>query len=364
MIYDVIIIWAWRAWLYTAINADKNLNKLILEKNTKPWIKVLLSWWERANLSNIDIEPLRDYFSQNKKALLSIFSKHNNFDAVDFFSKNWLDIVKEDRWRLILSSWDSKELLNFLLDKRYKNNTTIRTWIDVKSLQKIDDIFIVSSLNWELYKTKKVVVSSWWKSFSHVWTIWDWYEFAKSFWHSIITPLRWLCWLVSVNDFSEVSWVSCDLNMEIFDMGKSIYIEKWPLLFTHFWISWPIVFNWRVAISEKINFLKIDEKDFFKNNLKIILTFDLSNTPKRLIKFFSLSEEKKYVEIYFQDYRTRKEAKITSWWININELTNSLESKKVSGLYFCWEVLDFTWKTWWFNLQLAWSTAYVVAKSL
>lgn len=44
--YDVIIIWAWAAWLFACINSPKNLNKLILEKNKEPWIKVLLSWWE------------------------------------------------------------------------------------------------------------------------------------------------------------------------------------------------------------------------------------------------------------------------------------------------------------------------------
>ena len=52
MIYDVIIIWAWAAWLFAWINLPKNMSKLILEKNKKPWVKVLLSGGERANVSN------------------------------------------------------------------------------------------------------------------------------------------------------------------------------------------------------------------------------------------------------------------------------------------------------------------------
>ena len=55
MVYDVIIIWAWAAWLFAWIHLPKNKKKLILEKNENPWVKVLLSWWERANVSNIDI---------------------------------------------------------------------------------------------------------------------------------------------------------------------------------------------------------------------------------------------------------------------------------------------------------------------
>jgi hypothetical protein len=37
-----------------------------------------------------------------------------------------------------------------------------------------------------------------------------------------------------------------------------------------------------------------------------------------------------------------------------------LQAKNVEWLYFAWEVLDLTGKTGWFNLQLAWSTGYIV----
>ena len=86
MIHDVIIVWAWAAWLFASINLPKDKSKLILEKNKSAWVKVLLSWWERANVSNINIEPLRDYFGQNKKALLSVFSRYNQWDLQSFLS--------------------------------------------------------------------------------------------------------------------------------------------------------------------------------------------------------------------------------------------------------------------------------------
>ena len=35
-----------------------------------------------------------------------------------------------------------------------------------------------------------------------------------------------------------------------------------------------------------------------------------------------------------------------------------MQSKKVENLFFVWEVCDITWKTGWFNLQWAWSSAY------
>jgi hypothetical protein len=41
-----------------------------------------------------------------------------------------------------------------------------------------------------------------------------------------------------------------------------------------------------------------------------------------------------------------------------------LQSKYVPGLYFAGEILDLTGKTWGFNLQLSWTTGFVVGKSL
>lgn len=117
MIYDVIIIWAWASGLFAWINLDKKLNKLILEKTSKIWTKLLLSGWERANVSNINIDTENDYFSQNNKFLKSVFSKYNQWDFMNFCSENWLNLVEEDRWRLILESWNSREILDLFWER-------------------------------------------------------------------------------------------------------------------------------------------------------------------------------------------------------------------------------------------------------
>jgi predicted flavoprotein YhiN len=36
----------------------------------------------------MDIEPERDYFGQNKKALISMFNKFNNYDIISYFAEN------------------------------------------------------------------------------------------------------------------------------------------------------------------------------------------------------------------------------------------------------------------------------------
>jgi predicted flavoprotein YhiN len=102
---------------------------------------------------------------------------------MSFFAKNGINIVEEDRSRLILESWDSKELLNCLLDNIKKNNCELKINQDVKNIILLEDWnYEVSIEWWKKYISKNVIVSSWWKSFSHIWTTWEWYNIAASLW--------------------------------------------------------------------------------------------------------------------------------------------------------------------------------------
>jgi len=383
MIYDVVIVWAGAAWLFAWINLPKGLKKLILEKNDKPWIKVLLSGWERANVSNMDIEPMRDYFGQNKKALLGVFSKFNQWDIQSFFAESWINIVEEDRWRLILESWDSKELLDLLLKKIKENNCELKCKSEVLSIEfialqalplgkeeikeKQDNVFKIKTVN-STFQAKNVIVSSWGKSFFQVWTTWDSYRFAENLWIKIIPPHRGLCGLVTKKDFSSLSWSSLNLKLRVLDNNKIIYEEKGPFLFTHYGISGPIVFNASIAIWEYLNKIKIysdiDKIDYIKNNIICEIEIDPSKSTKKINKFFEkeMKNEEK-IEFWLQDWRSWKEAKITGGWLDINELDNNMQVKKIPWLYFIWEAVDVTWKTWWFNLQWAWSSSYVCSSS-
>ena len=375
---------------------------------------MLLSGWERANVSNMDIEPERDYFTQNKKALRSVFTRYNQWNIMSWFSENWINIIEEDRSRLILESWDSKELLEVLVRKAKENNSELITKQDVVKIDKIinphppagtsplqeEDIFQITTRVWEKYFWKKVVVSSGWKSFFQVWTTWEGYNFAHEFWLNIIQPTRALGWLSTKRDLSDISWASCVLNMNIIDKmqnnpspsgdslwkrerEKLIYSETWPLLFTHFGISWPIVFNAWNAIWEYISSLKfpllaregarewenneLAFEKYLKENITVEIIFDTQNTPKKVVNFFNLNTplnkhwtqvENNIHTLELQSWRSWKEAKATGWWIDMNELDKNFQSKKHPWLFFIGEVCDVTGKTWGFNLQWAWSSAY------
>ena len=74
-----------------------------------------------------------------------------------------------------------------------------------------------------------------------------------------------------------------------------------------------------------------------------------------LLKNFTVEIKKK---------RPVAEAIITSGGIKVSEINpKTMESKLVSGLYFAGEIIDCDAYTGGFNLQIAWATAYVAARS-
>ena len=60
-----------------------------------------------------------------------------------------------------------------------------------------------------------------------------------------------------------------------------------------------------------------------------------------------------------------KEAVITRGGVAVKEINPAtMESKKIQGLYFIGEVLDLDAVTGGYNLQIAWSTAYLAAMAV
>ena len=62
---------------------------------------------------------------------------------------------------------------------------------------------------------------------------------------------------------------------------------------------------------------------------------------------------------------TFKEEFVTCGGIDLQDVDmNTMQSKKISGLFFAGEVLDIDGETGGFNFQAAWSTGYLAAKNI
>ena len=388
--YDIIIIWWWASWLFCSINAHKNSKKLIIEKQETLWNKILLSWWWRCNFTNLNIDPER-YFWQNRKMLASVFYKYSNYDFMNYLEENWILYNIEDNGRVILKSWKAKELLEFLIKKSEENNTKIQTWQTITKVEKENDFFKMTTEQTE-FLCKKLVISTWWISYPQAWATSFWIDIAKQFWLKIVPSFPALCWLETEINFSDLSWSSITWKVEILDWNKTIYENKWNILFTHRWLSWPVIFNCSAWLAEYItkilyknlhhnksessfkkdqnNFPLFKEGgwaiaktgDFFENNLNLRIT--PNEITKKLEKFMdTLNLEWQEITTKITNFRPLEEAKVSSGGVDMNEIKPNFECKNVPNLYFIWETLDIIWETGWFNLQRARSSWYICGQN-
>jgi hypothetical protein len=78
----------------------------------------------------------------------------------------------------------------------------------------------------------------------------------------------------------------------------------------------------------------------------------------------SFVELMKNLPLSVRGTRSYAEAIITQGGVSVKEINPStMESRKISGLYFAGEVLDLDAHTGGFNLQIAWSTGHLAGES-
>ena len=230
----------------------------------------------------------------------------------------------------------------------------------------------------------------------------DGYRIANKLGHTIVEPEGSLVPLESESDCSDMQGLSLrNVGVKLINAkGKILYHDFGELLFTHFGVSGPTVLSasahldrtpCRIVIDLKpaLDVQKLDARllrdlDTYKNRTMENALVDLlprSMIPvvlKRLgipseLQANSLKKEQrkelltllKGFEVPISGKRPVAEAIITSGGVSVREIDpKTMASKLVKGLFFAGEIIDCDGYTGGFNLQIAWSTAYVAGKSV
>ena len=353
--FDIIIIGAGASGLFLWTQLSKDKKVLILEKNSMPGNKLLLTWKWRCNFTNLNVNSSH-YFWDSSNRLDWYFREFWPQDMISFLNQNEIETKEEDHWRMFLKSNKSKQLLDFFLKKNEENEHTLVLWETVLWIKKGDGYIVRTDKG--LYKAKKIVISTWGKSFPQVWGSDYIFQFSKEFWIVVEDPIPALSWIITSEDLSNLSWSSVNANLQVKNkQGNLLYQEGGVILFTHWWISWPLVFNLTLHIC-----------NFYKKlqDLTIKLSINQQDITKRLMAYLKAPKNlKNYIlTLHPKDFKDRETAKVMYWWVLLDEVNDNFELKKASGIYVTWEALNITWETWWFNLQWCWTSAYHCAKNL
>lgn len=404
--YDVIVIGGGAAGMMSALISAKNNKKvLLIEKNEKLGKKLYITGKGRCNITNnCDPDKLLNGIVKNEKFLYSAFSLFNNKDMIELLSSNGLEVIVEQGDRVFPKSQKSSDVIKFFTNNLIRNNVDILLNTIVKKIIVANECVsgIVTENN-DSYYSNNLIIATGGKSYPLTGSTGDGYVFAKATGHRIVEPYPSLVPMIlnkkSLYDLQGLALKNVEVTLYI--QTKKITSRFGEILFTHDGVSGPAILNLSTIIPEyKDIMLTIDLKPALnheKLNNRMLRDFanspnkDISNVlkellPSRLIKpilsLAQIREDKKVNQInslerkslvdtmksmplYVNGNKGFEEAIITGGGICIKDISAStMQSKKIKGLYFVGEVLDVHALTGGYNLQIAFSTAFLAANSI
>jgi predicted Rossmann fold flavoprotein len=400
--YDLVVIGGGAAGFFGAINAaqvNPKLRILILEKSTKLLAKVKVSGGGRCNVTHHCFEPtpLSKHYPRGQKELKKLFQQFNAADTVTWFEQQGVKLKTEADGRMFPQSNNSQTIIDCFLREAEKHGIEIKTSCEVTQVVKVVNHFEVK-LNSKTLKAHTVLIAT------GGYTKHENYNWLANLNHTIINPIPSLfTFNDSARSFTSLMGVAvADAEVKI---AGTKFSQRGPVLITHWGLSGPAVIKlsaWAAVELHQLNYtftalvnwtglpeLTVRESlmqlknQHSKKNISGNALFDL---PKRLWEFLthaagiapekiwadaSHKEINKLIELLFacafaiKGKTTFKEEFVTCGGVDWNEINlSTMESKRISGLYFAGEVINVDGETGGFNFQAAWSTAWVAAQAI
>ncbi len=412
MKYNIIVIGAGAAGLIAAGRAaELGAKVLILEKMNTEGKKLLITGKGRCNITNEASQA--EYFKRihpNGRFLKHAFSEFFNTDIVQLLNKQGLETKSERGGRIFPASDSSRDVLKALLDWNSKLGVRIQLNSKLEAIlvenNQIKGIEYQINGRRESLQTEKLIICTGGASYPATGSNGDAYKIIKSLGHKI-EPIRPA--LVPLETEGSLAEKLMGLSLKnvtasLWVNGKKQAEEFGEMLFAHFGLSGPIILTLsRLAVDElrKNNKVEVsidlkpaldDQKldarllrDLNENGKKKIGTIFKLWLPGKLVpEMMELAEidaekechqvaakERKKIKTLMKDFRFKvtsarsfKEAIITAGGVNTSEIdSKTMESKIIKNLYFAGEVIDLDADTGGYNLQIAYSTAWLAAQS-
>lgn len=403
----IAVVGAGAAGLFAAITAAREGASVTLyEKNERAGIKLSITGKGRCNVTN-NSSPSKviENIPTNPKFMYTALNTFSPADTMSFFEELGVPLKTERGDRVFPVSDKAKDIVNALLNEARRCGVNF-IFEKVNSINVIDERITGVIVGGKNTNYDRVIIATGGASYPKTGSNGDGYRFAQKCGIEVIPPKPSLVpmeteekWTKAV---SGLSLKNVTLTIEDTANGKTVYEDFGEMLFTHFGISGPMVLSasshlrkmqvgryvahidMKPALDEKTlderllsDFKKYANKDLVNalNDLLprtlIPIFIGLSGIPEHTKVNTLTKEQRRKILSLFKDiplrlrsFRPIDEAIITSGGISVKELNpKTMESKKIKNLFFAGEVIDVDAYTGGFNLQIAFSTAYLAAKS-
>lgn len=403
--FDLIIIGAGAAGLFAGALAGlehKGKKILIMEKNSKPGIKLLLSGSGQCNFTHTGLpEEFIKHYGDKGKSVKHVLYQLTSEGLISFFAEHGLESDIREDGKVFPLSRQAEDIRNLLYTLADRGGVEFKLNQNITSIEKQDKMFNVITSR-TTYKTKNILITTGGKSYQITGTNWNGYDLISSLGHSIVDLKPALCPPV-IKKFHHASLMGISFKNIQMTLKKANNKKKHfqgDMLFTHFGVSGPLVLDASrfyepgdKLIFNFTPFSKYEEflKDFMmlikrnpKKIIKNVLSFypipaalvlinmqdlnipaneDFHNINKK--KLDKLLESLYAFELEVASPGSYAVAMATNGGVSLKEINmKTMESKVVNNLYFAGEVVDVDADTGGYNIHFAFASAKLAIEDI
>jgi predicted Rossmann fold flavoprotein len=384
---DVVIIGGGAAGLFCAIEAGKRGRRvLVLEHADRVGKKIAISGGGRCNFTNVHTTPA-NFLSANPHFCKSALARYTPADFVSLVEKHGIKYHEKKLGQLFCDE-SSQQIIDLLLRECADAGVEIRCGCQVRSVSGENGLTLETSQG--RFVTPALVIATGGLSIAPLGATDFGYSIARQFGLKIETPRPALVpFTLSATvqkQLSSLSGISLDalVNCNDAEFRESILV-------THRGLSGPAILQislyWETGAPIVVNLLPdedvlklLKEKNGSEIELANLLAQYLPRRfaqawcdlyePSRPLKQFNVRQLSgiagriQRFEIIPAGTEGFKKAEVTAGGVATSELSSqTMEAKRVPGLFFIGEVVDVTGQLGGYNFQWAWASGYAAGQA-
>jgi predicted Rossmann fold flavoprotein len=405
--WDAAVVGAGAAGLVAAFSAaERGRRTLLLEKNNRPGVKILMSGGTRCNITQAtDNRGIVAAYGPPGKFLYSALAALSVSETIAMFEAEGVPTKVEETGKVFPVSNKASHVLGALLARCERSGATLALGEPVVEFARREERFRLVTPRRTL-DAARVILTTGGQSYPGSGTTGDGYRFAAQLGHTIVPPRPALAPLTTtapwVLDLRGVTLP--DVIVRIMEDRCELASRRNSLLFAHFGLSGPAALDVSRVVSghpnpgtltaeidlaperheaRLVEWLGRAAAESGKKQFSVVLAQIL---PRRLaeiaIQLSLIPADRKAAELSKVE-RGRlvqtvkrlpvpltgtlgfKKAEVTAGGIALDEVdSHTMQSKLVPGLFFAGEILDLDGPIGGYNFQAAWSTGWLAGRGV